>query len=450
MDFNGYNSIKSEVAPTLTLHDGLGAPPCVWTKVSEPRVMQVGNLIPDEEGKFANPERGRVYSADGIAPCVQTLGGGNREPKIIEPINTTAEGISPTITAHYHKVGWSDLDPNCQLPHIAILEVYKNKHVQRMVESGKIDPTKVQYLDTYNQIAREDVASTISTRTDANNDCYVTEPITCASRKRGDRHNLEMGSDIANSITTIDTDSMIAEPQKEQTFLRYGFGFGQQGCSNDIAFTIKQSAFEHNNFIVENDKDMNTANEPKVLTQRRTDIGRELRKQGVDVFANKELVPREDGVSGTLTSVQKDNLLAEPCVSEPQVIGSNQKNAYRGSTDGVAPCVNAAMGMGGGHVPMVTEPKVIQKVGDRGTDNYSVKEISNTIPANPMSDREQMLIESKIVGYTRDEKGKVVDYHTKDVANVLHGSCGNGCNTDQYVAESNALTDSDLNRGGIL
>lgn len=41
----------------------------------------------------------------------------------------------------------------------------------------------------------------------------------------------------------------------------------------------------------------------------------------------------------------------------------------------------------------VVEPMMVQKCGDRGTNNYSIKEISNTIPANPMSDRGQLLIE---------------------------------------------------------
>jgi hypothetical protein len=41
----------------------------------------------------------------------------------------------------------------------------------------------------------------------------------------------------------------------------------------------------------------------------------------------------------------------------------------------------------------VSEPRMIQKVGDRGTTNYSVKDVSFTIPANPMSDRGQLLIE---------------------------------------------------------
>lgn len=165
--------------------------------------------------------------------------------------------------------------------------------------------------------------------------------------------------------------------------------------------------------------------EPKILTQRRTEEGRELRKQGIEAFKYKELVPREDGVCNTLTSVQKDNMLLEPsglyvgqsercfrgilpelsrCVTtqqqnavlEPnQVIGSNQANAYIGSVEGVAPCVNAAAGMGGGHVAMITE-------------------------------------EPKIVGYTRDDKGRVESYHFKDTANTLHTGGGT---TAQYVAE---------------
>ena len=45
---------------------------------------------------------------------------------------------------------------------------------------------------------------------------------------------------------------------------------------------------------------------------------------------------------------------------------------------------------------MVAEPKIVQKFGDRGTDQYSVRDIAHTIPANPMSDRGQMLLEPKI------------------------------------------------------
>lgn len=44
--------------------------------------------------------------------------------KQVIPLNSLRGGqISPTITAHYHKVAWSDLSPVCQLPHIAIMEI---------------------------------------------------------------------------------------------------------------------------------------------------------------------------------------------------------------------------------------------------------------------------------------------------------------------------------------
>lgn len=52
--------------------------------------------------------------------------------------------------------------------------------------------------------------------------------------------------------------------------------------------------------------------EPQVLTPLRTEEGRQLRKQGIEKFSNRALYPREDGVSNTITSVQKDNLLQEP------------------------------------------------------------------------------------------------------------------------------------------
>lgn len=47
------------------------------------RVIQVGNIVDDTDIGFKNPQRGRVYSIDGIAPAVYCYGGGNLEPKII-------------------------------------------------------------------------------------------------------------------------------------------------------------------------------------------------------------------------------------------------------------------------------------------------------------------------------------------------------------------------------
>jgi len=38
-----------------------------------------------------------------------------------------------------------------------------------------------------------------------------------------------------------------------------------------------------------------------------------------------------------------------------------------------------------------------------------------------------------VIGYTRDNKGKVTSYHEKDETNTLHSSSGGGGNTDQFI-----------------
>ena len=71
--------------------------------------------------------------------------------------------------------------------------------------------------------------------------------------------------------------------------------------------------------------------EPKIVASR----GR-----GAD---NKQhLEPRKDGLTNTLTSVQKDNYV---------IVASTQKHASC-RTDGVSPTLLAAMGLGGGQTPM--------------------------------------------------------------------------------------------------
>lgn len=111
----------------------------------------------------------------------------------------------------------------------------------------------------------------------------IIEPIGCAMRGRNPenpsergrsngkyKQRIEMGSNISNTITSVQKDSLVAEPN--------------------------------------------------VLTPKRTDFGKQVRKQyesgELDMSRHDmtELEPRTDGVSNTLTSVQKDNLVAEPMV----------------------------------------------------------------------------------------------------------------------------------------
>lgn len=70
--------------------------------------------------------------------------------------------------------------------------------------------------------------------------------------------------------------------------------------------------------------------EPQVMTPKRTEHGKAVRKayengeHKESRHTMTELEPREDGVSNTLTTVQKDNLLLEPCIGA--IRGRNPNN----------------------------------------------------------------------------------------------------------------------------
>ena len=52
-------------------------------KIVEPQVKQLGNVMPTATRD--NPNQGRVYDPDGLAPCLNKMEGGGREPLITEP-----------------------------------------------------------------------------------------------------------------------------------------------------------------------------------------------------------------------------------------------------------------------------------------------------------------------------------------------------------------------------
>ena len=48
------------------------------------RVIELCNIV--HTGNWSSPQRGRIYSAEGIAPCCNCCGGGGLEPKILEVV----------------------------------------------------------------------------------------------------------------------------------------------------------------------------------------------------------------------------------------------------------------------------------------------------------------------------------------------------------------------------
>ena len=45
--------------------------------MKKPRVMELGNIV--HTGNWENPQRGRIYSPEGVAPCCNTVGGRLRD-----------------------------------------------------------------------------------------------------------------------------------------------------------------------------------------------------------------------------------------------------------------------------------------------------------------------------------------------------------------------------------
>lgn len=87
--------------------------------VLEPAIRQIGNVTISERN---NPNAGRVYDPDGIAPTLTTGGGGGLtpniiiqkdnyvlEPKIICPVNAEKDGTTRTIKAQYYKTSIANM-----------------------------------------------------------------------------------------------------------------------------------------------------------------------------------------------------------------------------------------------------------------------------------------------------------------------------------------------------
>ena len=88
---------------------------------------------------------------------------------------------------------------------------------------------------------------------------------------------------------------------------QYPRGFND-GWEYDVCPAITTSGWQNNNFLVE----------PNVLTPKRTEYGKKMRKayENGDFKESRHnmtlLEPRKDGICNTITTVQKDNLLYEP------------------------------------------------------------------------------------------------------------------------------------------
>lgn len=195
----------------------------------------------------------------------------------------TGEGISGAIKT---KEGSREYDTYIKVP------TYGNSRLNSMIEDGKIDPEEVMWIDCYNQRVDPDIAGTILARVNATGHYLVSDPRGCAMRGRPDAsgrnsQQIELGSDIANALTSVQKDSMVAEPrviqvgnliedsnyknphrgrvysiegiapclncneggQREVKILQRGHGFAKGGIY-DVAPALTSSKWQDNHFAI--------------------------------------------------------------------------------------------------------------------------------------------------------------------------------------------------------
>lgn len=226
----------TDVCDTLLTRDWKD-PKCVPIE-EEPQVKQIGNVCPTKTRE--NPNQGRVYDKDGIAPALTTMEGGNREPMVIEEI--------PQVI----KVGQVSSD---------------GSQSGTVYSPDGISPTLCAGCHGYAM----------------GNILEEQEPFVVASRGR----NPENPSDRTTGAPT--------EQRLEPNFS------GTTNCLTSVA---------KDNYVCE----------PQVLRAERTEYGKAIRKQyeagEVDekISNMREMKPRTDGVSNTITTLLKDNYVAEPII----------------------------------------------------------------------------------------------------------------------------------------
>lgn len=99
-----FNTAKDGSARTITSHYSKSGISNIMKGFGsgDTGVIQIGNIL--KEKGFSNPQKGRIYSADGISPTINTRAGGGQEPKIIQKGRGKYKGgvheICPTVTSN--------------------------------------------------------------------------------------------------------------------------------------------------------------------------------------------------------------------------------------------------------------------------------------------------------------------------------------------------------------
>lgn len=215
MEFNGYRSVRCDVAPTLTAHDGKGGEPCVWEV--EPTIQSFGSYVP------SSACGGKIVKADGIAPTVMENHGNVTavaDPQIIQLFQLYPDSDNTQVGRVYDINGISTtLSTACGGHHEPkILTQVRTEEANELRRKG------IEVFANRQLVPREDDCS--NTITTVTKDNLVQEPVACAVRGRDSesgvtKQKLEIGDTTANCITSVQKDSMVAEPAADTIIASY-------------------------------------------------------------------------------------------------------------------------------------------------------------------------------------------------------------------------------------
>lgn len=167
------------------------------------KIIQVGNLVDTGSCNWDNPQRGRVYSPEGVCPALNTCSGGGLEPKIVEKelFMAASRGRNPE-------------NPN----------------------DRTVGVRKEQRLE----INKQGVANTLTT---VQKDNYVVELY--------NPYNNKELTDVAPTLTTGCRNTTSSSSVVVAEIYQRPHGYNDGGIKGEIAPAITTSGYEHNNLVLE-------------------------------------------------------------------------------------------------------------------------------------------------------------------------------------------------------
>lgn len=359
-------------------------PKCV--PVEEPQVKQIGNVCPTKTR--SNPNQGRVYDKDGIAPALTTMDGGNREPMVIDEIKVVGnympsnhdasrvvdvDGIAPTVKENHGtvtaiaepqvvKVGQASTDGSrCGT-------VYSTDHLAPTLTAGCHG-----YAMGY--IAEEQEPFIVASR--GRNPENPSDRTTGAPTEQRFEPNF---SGTTNCLTSVQKDNYVCEPKIIQNPHGFNKGSVQEECPS-----ITSSYFQENNYVAEpivyDDYNSRIPQDQDAITTLTTNCGASAERNGVKILEPVVCEERKDeglrffkdDCVGTLRTIDAcgDKRVLEPELNPELVGGIGEKNfgkQYRQGnrvydSDEIAMALNAQpVGNAGGYSYLYTveeeQPKI--------------------------------------------------------------------------------------------